>query len=67
MSELRVLLAMKAFCVECKEAQKMIEIEEVQLINENGIEVRALRGKCPKCRAIMFRIISSPEDNLAES
>jgi len=45
---------MEGYCVKCKAKQVMNETQEVTMKNGR----KAIKGKCPKCKTGMFKIVA---------
>ncbi|MFA5318365.1 MAG: DUF5679 domain-containing protein [Patescibacteria group bacterium] len=49
---------MQAYCVKCREKREMESEMEVSMKGKGGCERKALKGRCPTCGTVMFRIIA---------
>jgi len=49
---------MQAYCVKCREKREMESAMEVDMKGKGGHQRKAMKGRCPDCGTVMFRIIS---------
>jgi len=50
---------MQAYCVKCREKKEIADAQEVEMKGKGGKTRRAMKGRCPNCGTVMFRILSA--------
>ena len=49
----------EGYCVKCKDKREISNPKEVTMKGKGGVERRAMKGQCPKCKTTMFRIMGA--------
>ncbi|MFA5133834.1 MAG: DUF5679 domain-containing protein [Patescibacteria group bacterium] len=50
---------MEAYCVKCKAKREMKDAKETSFEGKGGKKRAAMKGVCPVCSTVMFRILPS--------